>query len=180
MTLLLELEAVAKTYSGHRRLFGARRDVRAVNGVTLSVAPGRTLGIVGESGCGKSTTGRLALGIERPTAGQVLFEGAEMPMPRTDAWRRMRAKLQLVYQDPLGALDRRLTIATQIAEPLVIHGIGDTSERADRVAVLLADVGLRADQAARSPHELSGGQRPRCSSSTSRCRPSTCRSRRRW
>jgi peptide/nickel transport system ATP-binding protein len=125
------------------------------------VAPGRTLGIVGESGCGKSTTGRLALGIDRPTTGSVTFEGGPLPAPRSDAWRRMRARMQLVYQDPLGALDRRLTIATQIMEPLAIHGVRAASERRDRLAALLRDVGLRADHAARYPHELSGGQRQR-------------------
>lgn len=84
-----------------------------------------------------------------------------MPAAGTPAWRAMRARMQLVFQDPLGAMDRRLTIAQQIEEPLIIHGIGDKAERADRVAALLVDVGLRADQAARHPHELSGGQRQR-------------------
>jgi peptide/nickel transport system ATP-binding protein len=135
--------------------------VRAVDHISLSVEPGRTLGIVGESGCGKSTTGRVALGIEHPSEGRVTFEGAAMPAAGTPGWRRMRARMQLVHQDPLGAMDRRLTVAAQIAEPLDIHGIGDRTERADRVAALLRDVGLRPDLATRHPHELSGGQRQR-------------------
>lgn len=84
-----------------------------------------------------------------------------MPLPGTPEWRRARARLQLVHQDPLGAMDRRLTVAAQVAEPLEIHGIGDKAERGDRVAALLRDVGLRADLAQRHPHELSGGQRQR-------------------
>ena len=158
---LLTMAAVSKVYSSRRAWLGRALRVRAVDDVTLAVAPGRTLGIVGESGCGKSTTGRLALGIERPTSGNVMFEGAPLPAPRTDAWRRLRARMQLVYQDPLGALDRRLTLATQIVEPLVVHGIGDAAERHARLGALLRDVGLRPDHAARYPHELSGGQRQR-------------------
>ena len=158
---LLALDGVSRVYSTRRGLFGQPVPVRAVDHVSFSIEPGRTLGIVGESGCGKSTTGRVALGIERPSDGSVLFEGATMPAPGTPEWRRLRARLQLVYQDPLGAMDRRLTVAAQIEEPLVIHGIGDKPERADRVATLLRDVGLRPDLAQRHPHELSGGQRQR-------------------
>ena len=161
MTKLLELDGVSRTYSSRSGLFGAPIPVRAVDGVSLSVAPGRTLGIVGESGCGKSTTGRLALGLERPDAGSVRFAGAPMPAPGTAAGRHQRARMQLVFQDPLGALDRRLPIARQIAEPLVVHGIGTRAEREARVAALLADVGLPAELGRRHPHELSGGQRQR-------------------
>jgi peptide/nickel transport system ATP-binding protein len=161
MTALLALEGVSRVYSSHRGLFGRGTPVRAVDGVTLSVPPGRTLGIVGESGCGKSTTGRLALGLERPDTGAVRFDGEPMPPANGAAWRQLRARMQLVYQDPLGALDRRLTIATQIEEPLRIHAIGTPSDRRDRVAALLRDVGLRPDHATRHPHELSGGQRQR-------------------
>ncbi len=158
---LLSVEDVAQVYTTRRGVFGGKVAVRAVDGISFDVQPGQTLGIVGESGCGKSTTGRLALGLERPSEGRVTFEGVAMPAPGTAGWRAMRARMQLVFQDPLGAMDRRLTIAQQIEEPLIIHGIGDKGERADRVAALLGDVGLRADQAARHPHELSGGQRQR-------------------
>ncbi len=155
---LLELEDVGRTYVQRRGWMGRSAAVRAVDGVSLSVEPGRTLGVVGESGCGKSTTGRLALGLEAPDAGVVRFAGSAMPPVGTAAWRKLRARMQLVPQDPLGALDRRLRVGSQIAEPLLIHGIGDVE---DRVAALLDDVGLRADQAARHPHALSGGQRQR-------------------
>ncbi len=158
---LLSLEAVSRRYALRRGWIGRSAAVRAVEDVSLSVQPGRTLGVVGESGCGKSTTGRLALGLEAPDAGQVSFDGVAMPPPGSAAWRTLRRRLQLVPQDPLGALDRRLRVDRQIAEPLAIHGIGDAKDRAGRVASLLADVGLRPDQAARYPHALSGGQRQR-------------------
>jgi peptide/nickel transport system ATP-binding protein len=161
MMPLLRLDAASRVYRTRQGWFGGARDVRAVDRVSLEVAPGRTLGIVGESGCGKSTTGRLALGLELPDQGSVRFRDAAMPAPGSAAWRALRREMQLVYQDPLGAMDRRLTIAAQIAEPLEIHGLGGASERADRVAALLRDVGLRADQGTRHPHELSGGQRQR-------------------
>ncbi len=145
---MLSVQNVARIYPG-------RRPVRAVDGVSLEVAQGQTLGIVGESGCGKSTTGRLALGLEPPDTGHVHFQGAPMPQAGSAAWRRMRAQMQLVPQDPLGALDRRMTIGAQVAEPLSIHGLpGD-------VPALLQQVGLNAGHAARYPHALSGGQRQR-------------------
>ena len=155
--MILEVDDVTREYR-RRRPFRAPRVVRAVDGVSLSVAPGRTLGIVGESGCGKSTTGRLALGLEPPDRGAVRFEGAAMPAPGSAAWRRMRARLQLVPQDPLGALDRRLTVADQVAEPLAIHRLPGGR---GKVAALLEQVGLRPGHGARHPHALSGGQRQR-------------------
>jgi peptide/nickel transport system ATP-binding protein len=158
---LLQLDSVRRTYRTRRSLFGEAEGISAVNGVSLSLERGRTLGLVGESGCGKSTTGRLALGIEAPDTGQVIFDGAPLPPPDTSAWRTLRRRMQLVFQDPLGALDRRLTIGAQIREPLAIHGIGTPAEREARVKWLLAEVGLRIDQAASYPHELSGGQRQR-------------------
>lgn len=158
---LLRLDAVVKIYPGRRSLFHTAADVRAVDGVSLTVDAGRTLGIVGESGCGKSTLGRLMLGLEPPSEGQVQFNGAPMPPAGSEAWRKLRARMQLVFQDPLGALDRRLTIARQIEEPLVVHRIGDAAARRARVAQLLVDVGLGANLAARHPHALSGGQRQR-------------------
>ncbi len=158
---VLELHAVTRKYVSNRSIFGKGQDLIAVDGVTLSVAPGETLGIVGESGCGKSTTGRLALALENPSSGKVLFRGEPQPRKDSMAWRKLRRHLQMVFQDPLGALDRRIAVAEQIAEPLIIHGIGGKAERADRVNGLLQDVGLNGDIGSRFPGELSGGQRQR-------------------
>ncbi len=156
--MILELEGVVREYRQRRHPLAPAVAVRAVDGVSLQLEAGRTLGVVGESGCGKSTTGRLALGLERPDRGSVRFEGAPLPAPGSQAWRRLRARMQLVPQDPLGALDRRLTIASQIREPLVIHGL---PAGADRVEALLRQVGLPPALGARHPHALSGGQRQR-------------------
>ncbi|KQV70131.1 oligopeptide/dipeptide ABC transporter ATP-binding protein [Rhizobium sp. Root1220] len=161
MTPLLQARDLARTYQIRRSLFGKAIPVRAVDGVSLFVNAGETLGIVGESGSGKSTLGRMLLGIDPVQSGDVLFEGKTMPKLATPEWRALRAKMQLVYQDPLAALDRRLTISSQIGEPLDIHGLIPREHRAARVEELMAAVGLRPDQADRFPHELSGGQRQR-------------------
>ncbi|WP_338144441.1 ABC transporter ATP-binding protein [Neoroseomonas marina] len=158
MTALLEAEGLVRRYTMRRGLLGRQVELRAVDGVSLRLERGETLGLVGESGCGKSTTGRLVLGLEAPDEGTVRFDGAPVPPVGSAAWRAQRARMQMVFQDPLGALDRRLTIGTQIAEPFEIHGMAGAQ---DRVAGLLRDVGLREDFAARYPHELSGGQRQR-------------------
>ncbi|MGL5114077.1 MAG: ABC transporter ATP-binding protein [Beijerinckiaceae bacterium] len=152
---------VARTYRMRQGFLGRPSEVRAVVSVSLTVARGQTLGIVGESGSGKSTTGRLVLGVEPPDAGTVRFDGAPIPLIGSPEWRAQRARMQMIYQDPLGALDRRLQIATQIREPLDIHNWQDKPAREARVAELLTRVGLTADQGRRYPHELSGGQRQR-------------------
>ena len=158
---LLEANGLVRRYPMRTAPWSRDADVVAVAGVSLHVARGETLGLVGESGCGKSTTGRLVLGLEQPNAGTVHFDGAPMPRPGSAAWRVTRARMQLVYQDPLGALDRRMRVADQIAEPWDIHGQIARTERADRIEASLLDVGLRGDQGTRYPHELSGGQRQR-------------------
>jgi peptide/nickel transport system ATP-binding protein len=158
---LLSLHDIHRIYRVRSGLFGRPRPVRAVAGVSLALEKGRTLGLVGESGCGKTTTGRMAVGLEKPDAGSVRFDGVAMPDAGSMDWRRLRARVQLVFQDPLGALDRRLRIGVQIREPLDVHGIGTMPERSTRVAELLRAVGLRPDQAQQYPHELSGGQRQR-------------------
>jgi peptide/nickel transport system ATP-binding protein len=158
---LIEADDLVRIYETRRGLFGRASAVRAVDDVSLAVMPGETLGIVGESGSGKSTLGRMLLGIDPAQAGEVRFLGRPMPKSGTAEWRALRAKMQLVYQDPLAALDRRLTIATQIGEPLEIHRMVPKEHRAAGVAELMAAVGLRPDQAGRFPHELSGGQRQR-------------------
>ncbi|MBR1164616.1 ABC transporter ATP-binding protein [Bradyrhizobium elkanii] len=158
---LLKAEGLAKAYPAPGSLFTKQRKVLAVDGVSISVRRGETVGLVGESGCGKSTLGRMLLGLEKPDAGRVIFDNDVMPPGNTRAWRRLRARIQLVYQDPLGALDRRLSIAEQVAEPLGIHGIGEPERRMAQAATLLARVGLSQQHGARLPHELSGGQRQR-------------------
>ncbi|NML76978.1 ABC transporter ATP-binding protein [Rhizobium sp. S-51] len=158
---LLKADELVRIYQIRHGLFGKPTPVRAVDGVSLTVQPGETLGIVGESGSGKSTLGRMLLGIDPAQGGKVNFEGQPMPEMGSARWRALRARMQLVYQDPLAALDRRLTIAAQIGEPLEIHGLLEKSDRPARVEELMAAVGLRRDQADRYPHELSGGQRQR-------------------
>ncbi len=158
---LIEAKGLVRTYEVRQGMFGRVTPVRAVDGIDLKVMPGETLGVVGESGSGKSTLGRMLLGIDPSQEGQTFFDGQAMPKLGTPEWRALRAKMQLVYQDPLAALDRRLTIAEQIAEPLAIHKLVPKEHRATRVTELMTAVGLRPDQADRYPHELSGGQRQR-------------------
>ena len=161
MSVLLEARGLVQQYTTGKSLFGRPGAVRAVDGIDLSVAEGEILGVVGKSGSGKSTLGRMLLGLETPFAGKVLYHGQPMPAPRTEHWRRLRAQMQLIFQDPLAALDRRMTVAAQIAEPLEIHGLARGAELAESVEGLMGRVGLRRDQADRYPHELSGGQRQR-------------------
>ncbi|MEO4001953.1 oligopeptide/dipeptide ABC transporter ATP-binding protein [Mesorhizobium sp. CAU 1732] len=158
---LIEATDLIRIYELRHGLFGRSTPIRAVDGISISVMPGETLGIVGESGSGKSTLGRMLLGIDPIQGGGVTFDGAPMPRLGTPEWRALRARMQLVYQDPLAALDKRLPISEQIGEPLEIHKLLSKDERAARVAELMTAVGLRPDQAGRFPHELSGGQRQR-------------------
>ncbi|MBB96535.1 MAG: peptide ABC transporter ATP-binding protein [Rhodobacteraceae bacterium] len=161
MTPVLDARDLVRIYQGRQGLFARPTPIRAVDGVSLAVHPGETLGIVGESGSGKSTLGRMLLGVDPAQEGEVRFNGCPLPAPKTPEWRALRARMQMVYQDPLAALDRRLTISVQIREPLDVHAFGTPAERDARVHDLMRSVGLRPDQADRYPHELSGGQRQR-------------------
>ncbi|MFZ2446124.1 MAG: oligopeptide/dipeptide ABC transporter ATP-binding protein [Syntrophobacteraceae bacterium] len=159
---LLRVRSVKKHYAITRGLF--RREigtVKAVDGVDLDINRGETLGLVGESGCGKSTLGRVILGIEPPTEGEIVFDGQDISKLEGDGLHRLRRRMQIIFQDPYSSLNPRQTVGRIIGEGLVIHGIGTTAERAERVRKIMEVVGLRPEQIHRYPHEFSGGQRQR-------------------
>ena len=158
---LLEVRDLRKHFSLRR--FPLRRSVsvRAVDGVASDIAHGETLGLVGESGCGKSTTGRAVLQLLKPTGGEVRFEGVELTQLRPAELRRLRGRMQMVFQNPYASLNPRLSVRATVTEPLIVHRIGMPAERRERADALLALVGLAPDIGDRYPHQLSGGQRQR-------------------
>jgi oligopeptide/dipeptide ABC transporter ATP-binding protein len=135
--------------------------VKAVDGVSFSVAEGKTLGLVGESGCGKSTTGRMILRLIEPTAGTVEFDGVDLVGLDSKSMRKLRRKIQVMFQDPFSSLNPRMTVGSIIREGLTIHKIAEGAAADARVRQLLDEVGLRAEYMSRYPHEFSGGQRQR-------------------
>jgi oligopeptide transport system ATP-binding protein len=161
--VLLEVRDLVKHFSVGGGMFGGRAGtVRAVDGVSFALRRGETLGLVGESGCGKTTTGRCILQLERPTSGQVIFEGRELGALSDTELRPMRRRMQVIFQDPYASLNPRMTVGQILAEPLAVHGVvTDRDGRRRRVRDLLSRVGLAPQHADRYPHQMSGGQRQR-------------------
>ncbi len=159
---LVKVENLVKHFPIYRGVF--RRQVgavRAVDGVTFDIYRGETLGLVGESGCGKSTTGRTILQLYRPTAGKVFFDGVDLTALKGEELRSMRRRMQIIFQDPYASLNPRMTVGELLAEPMRVHRLGSKAEIAERVSELLTLVRLSPDFAVRYPHEFSGGQRQR-------------------
>jgi oligopeptide/dipeptide ABC transporter ATP-binding protein len=163
MTALVRCEGLTKHFPvGHGGPFGSGRALlRAVDDVSFAVNPGETLGLVGESGCGKSTVGRMLLRLIEPTAGRIEFDGENLMELSADAMRARRRNMQIVFQDPYGALNPRMTVEDIIKEPIEIHATMNARDARNRVQELLARVGLAPEHARRYPHEFSGGQRQR-------------------
>jgi oligopeptide/dipeptide ABC transporter ATP-binding protein len=159
---VLETIGLTKTFPVRRGLL--RRvagQVQAVSDVSMRVGAGETLALVGESGCGKSTTGRAALRLIEPTAGDVLLDGQNLMGLGPQALRAARRQMQIIFQDPFGALNPRMTVAETLAEPMLLHGVATPSDAGDRVRALLRTCGMQPFHAERYPHEFSGGQRQR-------------------
>ncbi|TIX18542.1 MAG: ATP-binding cassette domain-containing protein, partial [Mesorhizobium sp.] len=160
--VLLRISNLSLHFPTYRGVFG-RQDggIRAVDGVNLDVRRGRTLGLVGESGCGKTTTGRVILRLYDPTGGRIVFDGEDITHIGGNKLRRMRARMQMIFQDPQACLNPRMTVGSIIAEPLNEHGVLRGTEKERRICELLDSVGLNPKFANRYPHEFSGGQRQR-------------------
>lgn len=159
---LIKVDHLVKYFPVQEGVFRRKvADVKAVDDVSFVIKEGETLGLVGESGCGKTTVSQTMLRLEEPTAGKVFFRGQDVFAARGDELKDLRRKMQIVFQDPYASLDPRLPVGDAIAEGLVIHKIGTTDERYERVLRVLKMVGLEEYHASRYPHEFSGGQRQR-------------------
>ncbi|MBM84993.1 MAG: glutathione ABC transporter ATP-binding protein GsiA [Rhodospirillaceae bacterium] len=159
---LLKVEGLTTRFDIRKGIFGrATGRIHAVEGVDFALQPGETLALVGESGCGKSTTGRSIIRLTQPSRGSVTFEGRELTKLNAAEMRPYRREMQMIFQDPFASLNPRMTAGSAIAEPMEVHGLAKGREAQDRVADLLGRVGLEPEHAARYPHEFSGGQRQR-------------------
>ena len=162
MSVVLEAVNLVKHFAVRSGLFGPQRGlVKAVDGVSFSVQAGETFAIVGESGCGKSTVARLVLRLIEPTSGAVRLEGRDVLGAAPAELRALRRRMQIVFQDPFGSLNPRMTVRAMLTEPLALHDVVPAARHDERVAELLSLVGLHAESAQRYPHEFSGGQRQR-------------------
>ncbi|MFH1831075.1 MAG: ABC transporter ATP-binding protein [Pseudomonadota bacterium] len=160
--VLVEIKDITKRFPIMGGVFGREvAAVHAVRGVSLRINKGETLGLVGESGCGKTTLGQLILRLIDPDKGSIIFDGSDITRMTQRNLRPLRKRMQIVFQDPYASLNPRMTVEDIIAEPLLVHGIGNSRERSDRVYELLRLVGLKQDAASKYPHEFSGGQRQR-------------------
>jgi len=158
---LLELVNLVKDYRASSGLFAKADTLRAVDRVNLSIYQGESLGLVGESGSGKTTLGRCILRLIEPTSGSVAFDGMDVLSLDHKALRALRRRMQIVFQDPYGSLNPRMTVGSAVREPIVVHGIASKKDANERVAALFDEVGLDPSYVDRYPHELSGGQRQR-------------------
>ncbi|MEO6865892.1 MAG: oligopeptide/dipeptide ABC transporter ATP-binding protein [Gemmatimonadaceae bacterium] len=161
-TPLLDVSHLSKSFPARKRFLKRDgNDIRAVNDVSFAIKRGETLGIVGESGCGKTTMGRSVLRLIEPTSGSVVFDGIDVATLRGSALRKMRRRMQVVFQDPFSSLNPRMTVGAAVREGIVIHHLAEGIEADKRVKVLFEEVGLNPAYASRYPHEFSGGQRQR-------------------
>lgn len=157
---LLKVEGL-KRYFGVQHASCGKNAIRAVEDVSFSIRPGETLGLVGESGCGKTTTGRMIVGLDTPTSGHILFRGQDLAGLTPKLWRAKRRELQIIFQNPQSALDPRMPVRRQIREPLDLHKIGTLPEREEIVSQLMEAVSLPLSLGERFPHQISGGQAQR-------------------
>jgi oligopeptide/dipeptide ABC transporter ATP-binding protein len=158
---LIEVKNLRKLFWAGSVFGGRKQAVRAVDGVSFSIAPREILGLVGESGCGKTTCGKVILRIHEPTSGEIYYDNQDITHIKRRDLIRLKEKMMIIYQDPFGSLDPRMTIGSAIAEPMEVHGALAKRERRQKVMNLMEKVGLSTDQFNRYPHEFSGGQRQR-------------------
>jgi peptide/nickel transport system ATP-binding protein len=161
--ILLEVKDIHTHFPIKGGILGRKvGEVKAVNGVSFKLQRGKTLGLVGESGCGKTTLGRTILRLIEPTAGQIIYNGQDITNIGAEEMRLLRRKMQIIFQDPYSSLNPRMTVGEILTEPLVVHGLGgNKTQRLDQAKALMEKVGLKANQLNRYPHEFSGGQRQR-------------------